>query len=99
MPETMLSDRGTNMLSYLIKVVCALSEIKKLNTTAHHLECKGIHTNIKLCRGSKQQATYRKRPGVLEVYCSTQHRLTGENQFYVLFGYCCSPTEADLQPP
>ena len=40
-PEALLSNRGTNLLSDLMKDVCALLWIKKLNTTAHHLECDG----------------------------------------------------------
>ena len=40
-PEALLSDRGTNLLSHLMKDICRLLEIKKLNTTAHHPECDG----------------------------------------------------------
>ena len=34
-PEALLSDRGTNLLSLLIRDVCHLLRIKKLNTTAY----------------------------------------------------------------
>ena len=40
-PEALLSDRGTNLLSHLMKDICRLLGIKKLNTTAHHPECDG----------------------------------------------------------
>ena len=40
-PEALLSDRGTNLLSHLMKDVCKLLGIEKLNTTAHHPECDG----------------------------------------------------------
>ena len=40
-PEALLSDRGTNSLSHLMKDVCKRLGIEKLNTTAHHLECDG----------------------------------------------------------
>jgi len=38
-PEALLSDRGTNLLSHLMKDICTLLGIRKLNTTAHHPEC------------------------------------------------------------
>lgn len=41
-PEALLSDRGTNLLSHLMKDVCKLLGIKKLNTTAYHPECDGM---------------------------------------------------------
>ena len=36
MPEALLSDRGTNLLSHLMTDVCKLLGTKKLNTTAYH---------------------------------------------------------------
>ena len=41
-PEALLSDRGTNLLSILMQDVCKLLGIKKLNTTAHHPQCDGM---------------------------------------------------------
>ena len=41
-PEALLSDCGTNLLSCLMQDVCKLLGIKKLNTTAHHLQCNGM---------------------------------------------------------
>ena len=35
-PEALLSDRGANLLSHLMKDVCSLLGVKKLNTTAYH---------------------------------------------------------------
>ena len=40
-PKALLSDRGTNLLSHLMKDACKLLGIEKLNTTAHHPECDG----------------------------------------------------------
>ena len=39
-PEALLSDRGTNLLSYLMQDICKLLGMKELNTTAHHPQCK-----------------------------------------------------------
>lgn len=41
-PEALLSDRGTNVLSHLMKDVCNLLGIEKLNTTAYHPQCNGL---------------------------------------------------------
>ena len=41
-PECLLSDRGTNLLSHLMTDVCKLLGIRKLNTTSHHPQCDGM---------------------------------------------------------
>ena len=41
-PEALLSDRGTNLLSHLMRDVCELLGIEKLNTTAYHPQCNGL---------------------------------------------------------
>ena len=38
-PDALLSDRGTNLLSHLMLDVCKLLDIKKLNTTTYHQQC------------------------------------------------------------
>ena len=40
-PECLLSDRGTNLLSHLMTDVCKLLGLQKLNTTSHHPQCDG----------------------------------------------------------
>ena len=42
MPEALLSDRGTNLLSHLMQDICELLGIRKLNTTAYHPQCDGL---------------------------------------------------------
>ncbi|KAL5475685.1 hypothetical protein EMCRGX_G025531 [Ephydatia muelleri] len=41
-PEALLSDRGTNLLSHLMLDVCRALGIQKLNTTAYHPQCDGM---------------------------------------------------------
>ena len=41
-PEALLSDRGTNLLSCLMQDICKLLGVQKLNTTAHHPQCNGM---------------------------------------------------------
>ena len=40
-PESLLSDRGTNLLSNLMTDLCWMLGIKKLNTTAYYPQCDG----------------------------------------------------------
>ena len=41
-PEALLSDRGTNLMSHLMTDVCQKLGIQKLNTTAYHPQCDGM---------------------------------------------------------
>ena len=41
-PEALLSDCGTNLLSRLMTDVCNLVGVEKLNTTAYHSQCNGL---------------------------------------------------------
>ena len=41
-PEALLSNRGANLLSFLMKDNWQLMGIKTLNTTPYHLQCDGI---------------------------------------------------------
>jgi len=40
-PKAIFSDRGTNLLSFLMKNICKMLGIEKLNTTASHPQCNG----------------------------------------------------------
>ena len=73
-------------MSYLIKDICSLLGIHKLNTTAYHPQCDGLvkrfNRSLKtmLC---KQAAKYDSQwdqllPGMLWAYCNTPHETTGE---------------------
>ena len=41
-PEDLLSDRGTNFLSSLIKETCQLLGVKKINTSGYHPQTDGL---------------------------------------------------------
>ena len=41
-PESLLSDRETNLLSHLMLDICKALGIKNLNTTAYHPQCDGM---------------------------------------------------------
>ena len=106
-PEALLSDRGTNLLSILMQDVCKLLGIKKLNTTAHHPQCDGMIERLNRTFKSmlrKQAVKFGAEwdtylPGALWAYRNTPHSSTDEKPSYLLFGYDCrSPTEATLLP-
>ena len=42
----LLSDRGQNLLSGLMKQVCAVLRMTKLNTTAYHPQTDGLMENM-----------------------------------------------------
>ena len=107
-PEALLSDRGTNLLSHLMKDICRLLGIKKLNTTAHHPECDGAveRFNRTLKAMLRKQAARHGAQwdqyihGVVWAYRNTPHSSTKEKPSYLLFGMDCrSPTQAALLPP
>jgi len=59
-PETLLSDRGTNLLSHLMQEICALLGIQKLSTIPYHPSaqwpCGKIQLHIKMLH--KEAVTY-----------------------------------------
>ena len=106
-PESLLSDRGTNLLSHLVTDLCRILGITKLNTTAHHPQCDGaverfnrtLKTMLRkhAARFGNQWDTYLS--GVLWAYRNTPHTSTGEKPSFLLFGIDCrSPTEAAYMP-
>lgn len=106
-PEALLSDRGTNLLSHLMYDVCELLGIKKLNTTAYHPQCDGLveRYNRTLKTALRKHAARfwvqwdRLLSGVLWAYRNTPHESTHEKPSYLLFGFDCrTPTEAALLP-
>ena len=45
-PNQLLSDRGTNLLSDLILDICQLTGMKKINTTYYHPQTDGLMENF-----------------------------------------------------
>ena len=106
-PECLLSDRGTNLLANMMKDVCDLLGIKKLNTTAYHPQCNGMVERL----NRTLKAMLRKHavkfgpqwdqylPGVLWAYRNTPHDATRKKPSFLMFGVDLrSPTEAAIIP-
>ena len=107
-PEALLSNRGTNLLSYLMQDVCKMLGIRKLNTTSHHPQCNGmierfnrtLKTMLRkhVSKFGVQWDSYLY--GVLWAYRNVPHSSTGEKPSFLLYGFDCRhPTEAVLLPP
>ena len=80
-PEALLSDRGTNLLSHLMRDVCELLGVAKLSTTAYHPQCNGLverfnrTLKMMLCKHVDKFGPKWDRflPGVLWAYRNTPH--------------------------
>ena len=106
-PECLLSDRGTNLLSHLMIDLCRMLGITKLNTTAYHPQCDGAVERFNRTLKTmlrKHAAKFgcqwdRFLPGVLWAYRNTPHTSTGEKPSFLLFGLDCRTlTEAAYLP-
>ena len=106
-PEGLLSDRGTNLLSYLMKDVCDLLGITKINTTAYHPQCNRLVERFNRTLKQMLRKHVEKRGkqwdtclhGLLWAYRNTPHESTGEKPSFLLFGKDLrSPSEAAFLP-
>ena len=105
-PEALLSDRRTNLLSHLMHDMCAILGIEKLNTMAYHPACNGMverfNRTLKTACVNKYADRFgcqwdRYLSGILWAYRNTPHNTTGGK---VLFGTDLrAPTEAAFLPP
>ena len=85
-PECLLSDSGTNLLSSLMLDLCRILGITKLNTTAYHPQCDGavqrfnrtLKTILRKHAAKFGSQWDRFLPSILWAYCNTPHTSTGE---------------------
>ena len=107
-PEALLSDRGANLLSNLMKDICEQLGIQKLNTTSYHPQCNGMVERFNRTLKAMLRAHAarfgpqwdRYLSGVLYAYRNTPHESTGEKPSYLLFGLDCrTPPEAMFTNP
>ena len=104
-PNQLLSDRGTNLLSDLILDICVLTGMKKINTTCYHPQTDGLVENFnKTLRSmiAKQAKQFgmdldKYLHHLLFAYRTKPHESTGESPFYLLYGRDARiPTEGAL---
>ena len=81
-------------MSHLMRDLCDLLGIKKLNTMAYHPQCEGLVERFNQTLKTtirKQAATFGAQwdcylPGVLWAYQNTSHEVAGEKPTFLLFG-------------
>ena len=107
-PRTLLSDRGANFLSSLVRSVCELLNTKKVNTTAYHPQTDGLveRFNHTLCQSismyvSRDQKDWDSHlPAILFGFRVSPHETTGDSPFYLLYGREPRlPVDVSLLPP
>ena len=107
-PAKLLSDRGANFLSDILQEVYVLLGIKKINTSAYHLQCDGLvkRFNRTLTDMLAKTVDHSGRdwdkwiPYVLYAYRTSMQESTRESPFYLLYGRDARlPTEAALTQP
>ena len=93
-PAKLLSDRGANFTSRLVKELCSVFGIQKYCTTLYHAQCNGqvecfhqmlFHMLGKLTKDKKAQWE-KHLLEVLQAYNSTQSAVTGYSPHYLMFG-------------
>ena len=90
MPESLLSDRSTNLLSHLMNEICSMLGITKLNTTADHPQWGGIlewfNSTLKsaLCKHASRFAII-YLSSILWAYRNMIHENTGEKPSFLMF--------------
>ena len=107
-PRTLLSDRGSNFLSSLVREVCFLMDTKKTYTTSYHPQCDGLveRFNGTLVQSlshyvsSSQKDWDRYLNPVLFGYRISPSELTGESPFFLLYGRQPRlPMDVSMLPP
>ena len=107
-PAELLSDQGAAFLSKLLREVCELMVIHKLNTTAYHPQTDGLVERFN-CTLTDMLAKKVERSGqdwdtqfpfVLFAYRASPQESTGESPFFLVHGQDPRlPSELTLDPP
>lgn len=92
-PREILSDQGSNFMSALMKHLCSLLQIKKLNTSPYHPQANGLVENFNgtlkkmlKCYSEEESKTWDKNiPYVLFAYREAKHDTTGFSPFEMLY--------------
>ena len=93
-PGQLLSDRGAAFLSRLLKEICSLLGVKKINTTAYHPQTNGLTerfnrtlTDMLAKRVEKNGKDWDTHlPFVLFAYRASTQESTKESPFYLMYG-------------
>lgn len=106
-PQQLLTDRGTNFTSQLMREVYGMLGVKKLQTTAYHPQCNGaverlnhtISTMISHYVAHDQRDWDSWLPYAMFAYNTAVHEGTKETPFYLLYGRSPTIPSVALSPP
>ena len=107
-PRKLLSDRGQNFLSKLLKEICRLVNTEKVFTTSYHPQTDGLveRLNGTLVQSLSQYVSSDQKdwdehlPSVLLVYRVSPSEVTGDSPFFLLYGREPRlPMDVSLLPP
>ena len=87
-PRTLLSDRGANFLSAVVKEVSHLLNTKRLHTTSYHPQTDGL---VERFNGTLAES--------LSMYVSTNQKDWDEHLPLILFAYRVSPSATTHESP
>ena len=93
-PEILVSDRGSNLLSAVMQEVYEVTGIKKRSTTAYHPQADGLVENFNrtlramVAKHAEKFGTNwdEHLPYLLFAYRTKPHESTGESPFFFLYG-------------
>ena len=97
-PEALLSNRGTNLLSHLMYNICTLLGISKLNATAYHPQCDGMveHFNRTLKAMLRKHAVFFCLV-VYYIFSLTYHCKTGDFWLFLQEKILCLPSKSGVK--
>ena len=95
-PSKLLSNRGANFMSALVKELCSAFGIQKCRTTAYHAQCNGqvehFHQTLFCMIGklscNKKAQWEQHLPELLQAYNSTWSAVTSYLPHYLMLGRC-----------
>ena len=93
-PKRIITDQGTNFMSDLLKAICELFDIIKLNTSPYHPQTDGLVErfngtllNMLSSYTNTNQSDWDIHiPSCLFAYRTAVHPATGESPFFLMFG-------------
>ena len=97
LPDTILTDKGYNFESNLLKALCEIAQVKKIRTSGYHPQangqCKCFNATLISMLGTlpkKPKSTWREQvPTIVHVYNCTRNSAAGFSPYYLMFG--CKP--------
>ena len=108
-PRSLVSDRGRQFLSKLVKALCQLFQVSKVNTSPYHPQtnatCERLNSSLEQSMRAyceNNQADWpRYIPGILMAFRATPcTRSTGYSPYFLLFGRnMTTPLDTLLLPP